>query len=162
MISDYPNILGVLSYRVLNETVKMAVSSSEPDFLSVLRRVGCSLKNGNIPSLNLKPLQMKCFEYMLKVQCSFEETTFTRRVHLFTHPCYETDLHYSHTFHAHSTRMHSHACSTVRMFLKSYLLDLTSQCSSTPRPQARKRPGNEVVTNSVFVRTGENVNDWSL
>ena len=53
---------------MLNGTFKMAVSSSEPKFLSVLRRVGFSLNNGNFPSLNLKPLQMKCFEYMLKGQ----------------------------------------------------------------------------------------------
>lgn len=46
----------------------MAVPSSEPKFLSVLRRVGFSWNNGNFPSLNFKPLQMKCFEYMLKDQ----------------------------------------------------------------------------------------------
>ena len=46
----------------------MAVSSSKPKFLSVLRRVEFSLNNGNFPSLNLKPLQMKCFEYMLEGQ----------------------------------------------------------------------------------------------
>ena len=46
----------------------MAVPSSEPKLLPVLRRVGFSWNNGNFPSLNFKPLQMKCFEYMLKDQ----------------------------------------------------------------------------------------------
>ena len=46
----------------------MAVPLSEPKLLSVLRQVGFSLNNGNFPSLNFKPLQMKCFEYMLKGQ----------------------------------------------------------------------------------------------
>ena len=46
----------------------MAVPSSETKFLSVFRRVGFSLNNGNFPSLNFKPLQMKCFEYMPKGQ----------------------------------------------------------------------------------------------
>ena len=53
---------------MLNETFKMAVSVSKPEFLSVLRRVEFSLINGNFPPLNLKPLQMKCFEYMLEGQ----------------------------------------------------------------------------------------------
>ena len=68
MISEQPNILGVLNYHMLNGTFKMAVLSSEPKFLSVLRRVGFSLNNGNFPPLNLKPLQWKCFEYILKGQ----------------------------------------------------------------------------------------------
>ena len=68
MISKHPKILGVLHYHMLNGTFKMAVSSSEPKFLSALRRVGFSLNNGNFSSSNLKPLQMKCFEYMLKGQ----------------------------------------------------------------------------------------------
>ena len=46
----------------------MAVSSSGPEYLSVLRRVGFSFNNGNFPSVSLKPLQMKCFEYILKGQ----------------------------------------------------------------------------------------------
>ena len=46
----------------------MVVSSSGSEYLSVLRRVGFSLNNGNFPSVNLKPLQMKCFEYILKGQ----------------------------------------------------------------------------------------------
>ena len=62
MISEHPKILGILNYHMLNGTFKMAVSSSEPKFLSVLRRVGFSLNNGNFPSLNLKPLQMKFFD----------------------------------------------------------------------------------------------------
>ena len=66
MILEHPKILGVLNYHMLKGNFKMAVSSSEPEFLSVLRQVGFSLNNGNFPSLNLKPLQMKCFEYMLK------------------------------------------------------------------------------------------------
>ena len=53
---------------MLNEPFKMADPSRATEFLSVLRRVGFSLNNGNFPSLNLKPLQMKCFEYMLKGQ----------------------------------------------------------------------------------------------
>ena len=68
MISEHPKILGVRNCHMLNATFKMAVSSSEPKFLSVLRRVGFSLNNRNFPPLNLKPLQMKCFEYMLKGQ----------------------------------------------------------------------------------------------
>ena len=68
MIPEHPNILGVLNYHMLNGTFKMAVSSSKPKFLSVLRRVEFSLNNGNFPSLNLKTLQMKCFEYMLEGQ----------------------------------------------------------------------------------------------
>ena len=43
MISEHSKILGVLNYHTLNETFKMAVSSSELKFLSVLRRVGLSL-----------------------------------------------------------------------------------------------------------------------
>ena len=44
----------------------MAISSSEPEYLLGFRRVRFSLNSGNFPSLNLKPLQMKCFEYILK------------------------------------------------------------------------------------------------
>ena len=36
--------------------------AGRPEFLSVLRRVRFSLSNGNFPSLNFKPLQVKCFE----------------------------------------------------------------------------------------------------
>ena len=64
MISEHPKIFGILNYHMLNGTFKMAVFSSEPKFLSVLRRVGFSLNNGNFPSLNLKPLQMKCFDVL--------------------------------------------------------------------------------------------------
>ena len=39
-----------------------------PELLSVLRQVGISLSNGNFPSLNFKPLQVKCFESILKGQ----------------------------------------------------------------------------------------------
>ena len=42
--------------------------SSEPEFLTVLRRVEFSLNNGSFPSMNFKPLQMKCLEYILKGQ----------------------------------------------------------------------------------------------
>ena len=38
------------------------------EFLSVLRRVGFSRSNGNFPSLNFKPPQVKCFESILKGQ----------------------------------------------------------------------------------------------
>ena len=38
------------------------------EFLSVLRRVGFSLSNDHFPSLNSKPLQVKCFESILKGQ----------------------------------------------------------------------------------------------
>ena len=68
VISEHPNFLGVLNYHTLNGTFKMAASSSKPNFLLVLRRIEFSLNNGNFPSLNLKPLQMKCFEYMLEGQ----------------------------------------------------------------------------------------------
>ena len=68
MISEHPNILDVLNYYMLNGVFKMAVTSSEPKFSSVFRRVRFSINNSNYPSLNLKPLQMKCFEYMLKGQ----------------------------------------------------------------------------------------------
>ena len=68
VISEHPNFLGVLNYHTLNGTFKMAASSSKPNFLSVLRRIEFSLNNGNFPSLNLKSLQMKCFEYMLEGQ----------------------------------------------------------------------------------------------
>ena len=37
MISEHPNILGVLNYHMLKGTFKMAVPSSKPKFLSVLR-----------------------------------------------------------------------------------------------------------------------------
>ena len=39
-----------------------------PEFFEVLRRVGISLNNGKFPSLYLKPLQVKCFESILKGQ----------------------------------------------------------------------------------------------
>ena len=39
-----------------------------PEFLSVLRRVGLSLSNGNFPSLNFKPFKVECFESILKGQ----------------------------------------------------------------------------------------------
>ena len=68
MITKHPDILGVINYHISIETFKMAVSSSGPEYLSVLRRVGLSLNNGNFPSVNLKSLQMKCFEYILKGQ----------------------------------------------------------------------------------------------
>ena len=42
--------------------------AGRPEFLSVLRRVGFSLSNGNFPSLNFKPLQVKCFESILQGQ----------------------------------------------------------------------------------------------
>ena len=46
----------------------MRVTSSEPKYLPVFRRVRFSINNGNFPLLNLKPLQVKCFEYLLKGQ----------------------------------------------------------------------------------------------
>ena len=57
--------------HTMNKTSEMA---GRPEFLSVLRRVGFSLRtlsNGNFPSLNLKPLQVKCFESILKGQDVF-------------------------------------------------------------------------------------------
>ena len=48
--------------------------AGRPEFLSVLRRVAFSLRtliNGNFPSLNFKPLQVKCFESILKGQDVF-------------------------------------------------------------------------------------------
>ena len=42
--------------------------AGRPEFLSVLGRVRFSLSNGNFPSLNFKPLQVKCFESVLKGQ----------------------------------------------------------------------------------------------
>ena len=38
------------------------------EFLSVLGGVGFSLSNGNFPSPSFKPLQVKCFEPILKGQ----------------------------------------------------------------------------------------------
>ena len=49
--------------------------AGRPEFLSVLRRVGFSLRtlsNCNFPSLNFKPLQVKCFESILKGQDVFQ------------------------------------------------------------------------------------------
>ena len=42
------------------------MTTKHPEF--VLRRVGFSLSDGNFASLNLKPLQVKCFETILKGQ----------------------------------------------------------------------------------------------
>ena len=42
--------------------------AGRPEFLSVLHRVGLSLSNGNFPSLNFNPLQVKCFESILNGQ----------------------------------------------------------------------------------------------
>ena len=42
----WDRLVGVLNYHMLNGTFKMAVSSSKPKFLSVLRRVEFSLNNG--------------------------------------------------------------------------------------------------------------------
>ena len=51
--------------HTINKTSKMAGTR---EFLSVLRRVGISLSNGKLQSLNFKPLQVKCFESILKGQ----------------------------------------------------------------------------------------------
>ena len=48
--------------------------AGRPEFLSVLRRVGFTLRtlsNGNFPLLNFKPLQVTCFESILKGQDVF-------------------------------------------------------------------------------------------
>ena len=42
--------------------------AGRPEFLSVLGRVRFFLSNGNFPLLNIKPLQVKCFESILKGQ----------------------------------------------------------------------------------------------
>ena len=68
MISEHPNILGILNYHMLNRVFKMAVTSSEPKFSSVFCLIRFSINYCNFPSLNFKPLQIKCFEYMLKGQ----------------------------------------------------------------------------------------------
>ena len=39
-----------------------------PEYFAVLHRVGISRNNGKFPSLNFKPLQVKCFESILKSQ----------------------------------------------------------------------------------------------
>ena len=44
MISVHPNILDVLNYHMFNGIFKMVVSSSEPKFLSLLRRVWIFIK----------------------------------------------------------------------------------------------------------------------
>ena len=51
--------------HTINKTSKIA---GRLEFSSVLRRVGFSLSNGNFPSLNFKPLRVKCFESLLKGQ----------------------------------------------------------------------------------------------
>lgn len=38
---------------------------SRSECLTVLHRVGIALNNGEFPSFCLKPLQLKCFEYIL-------------------------------------------------------------------------------------------------
>ena len=38
------------------------------DYLEVLRRVKTALDNGQFPHFNVKPLQVKCLEYILKGQ----------------------------------------------------------------------------------------------
>ena len=63
-----PSICGCnkLAFKLAYDyTINMA---GTPEFLSVLRRVGFSLSNGNFPSLNFKPLQVKCFESILQGQ----------------------------------------------------------------------------------------------
>ena len=44
----------------------MAMPCESPENFNVLQRLQISLNNGNFPSINLKPLQVKCLEYMLK------------------------------------------------------------------------------------------------
>ena len=64
MTTKHPEFVGVLNYYTI----------ARPEFLSVLRRVAFSLRtliNGNFPSLNFKPLQVKCFESILKGQDVF-------------------------------------------------------------------------------------------
>lgn len=39
---------------------------SQPEFLTVLRRIEIALNDGEFPSFCLKPLQVKCFEYIFK------------------------------------------------------------------------------------------------
>ena len=87
MITKHLSILGVINYHILNicsyllsQKFKMAVSSSELGYLSVLGRVGFSLNNGNFPCLNLKPLQMECVEYILKGQGSLFTSCTTSAV----------------------------------------------------------------------------------
>ena len=55
----------IICQNTINKTSKMA---GRPEFLSVLHRVGFSLSNGNFPSLNFNPLQVKCFESILNGQ----------------------------------------------------------------------------------------------
>ena len=59
------NYLGCTKLWYVNGTFKMAVSSSEPHFLSVLRPLGISLNNGNFLSLNFKPLQMNVLDIIM-------------------------------------------------------------------------------------------------
>ena len=63
MTTKHPEFVGVLNLRTIafdainRKTSKMA---GRPEFLSMLRRVRFSLSNGNFPSLNFKPLQVRC------------------------------------------------------------------------------------------------------
>ena len=59
----HPEILGVINYRGLhNQKTKIKMTEK----LSVLSRLGSGFNRCNFPSLCLKPLQVKCFEYLLK------------------------------------------------------------------------------------------------
>lgn len=43
---------------------KLNMAANSPEYLSVLSQVEFALSKGNFPSLNFKPLQLKCLEYV--------------------------------------------------------------------------------------------------
>lgn len=47
---------------------KLNMAANSPEYLSVLSQVEFALSKGNFPSLNFKPLQLKCLEYVFKGQ----------------------------------------------------------------------------------------------
>ena len=61
--------------------------AGRPEFLSVLRRVGSSLSNGNFPSVNFKPLQVKCFESILKARMLLESYKLDLAKSMLFHGC---------------------------------------------------------------------------
>ena len=61
-----PRMSGCTKLTYLDTINKKSKMVGRSEFLSVLGRVRFSLNNGNFPSLDFKPLQVTCFESILK------------------------------------------------------------------------------------------------
>ena len=63
----HPDMLGVINYNKLSGSIKQVKMADRSDgFFIVLQRLQIALSGCNFPSHCLKPLQVKCFEYLLR------------------------------------------------------------------------------------------------